>query len=150
MSSVKNVRRIAKGKKQTPASESIETQDARFAESTVRRFVEAIRAGRELPNRDTVPQTFLPRSEDHEEMEREGRQGVGQSPSGGTQADGCRGYRRRVKRFGCGFIKGDRLPAMSDQPFYRLNRTSACRWMFLREGELIIGRRFDLRRLAEQ
>ena len=58
MCSVRNVRRIAKGKKQTPASESIETQDARFAESTVRRFVEAIRAGRELPNRDTVHKHF--------------------------------------------------------------------------------------------
>ena len=58
MCSVRNVRRVAKGKQQTPASESIETQDARFAESTVRRFVEAIRAGRELPNRDTVHKHF--------------------------------------------------------------------------------------------
>jgi hypothetical protein len=58
MCSVRNVRRVAKGKKQTPASESIETQDARFAESTVRRFVEAIRAGRELPDRPTVHKHF--------------------------------------------------------------------------------------------
>jgi hypothetical protein len=58
MGSVRNVRRVAKGKKQTPASDSIETQDARFAESTVQRFVEAIRAGRELPNRDTVHKHF--------------------------------------------------------------------------------------------
>ena len=46
------------GEKQAPASESIETQDARFAESTVRRFVEAIRAGRELPNRGSVHKHF--------------------------------------------------------------------------------------------
>ena len=58
MCSVRNVRRVAKGKKQTPASESIETQDAKFAESTVRRFVEAIRAGRELPDRPTVHKHF--------------------------------------------------------------------------------------------
>jgi len=58
MGSIRNARRVAKGKKQTPAPDSIETQDARFAESTVRRFVEAIRAGRELPNRDTVHKHF--------------------------------------------------------------------------------------------
>jgi hypothetical protein len=58
MVSVRNVRQVAKGKKQTPASESIEAQDAQFAESTVQRFVEAIRAGRELPNRDTVHKHF--------------------------------------------------------------------------------------------
>jgi hypothetical protein len=58
MCSVRNVRLVVTGKKQGPASESIEKQDARFAESTLRLFVEAIRAGRELPNRDTVHKHF--------------------------------------------------------------------------------------------
>ena len=58
MRSVRNVRLVATGKKQRPAPESIEKQDARFAESTLRLFVEAIRAGRELPNRDTVHKHF--------------------------------------------------------------------------------------------
>ena len=58
MCSVRNVRMVATGTKQRSAPESIETQDARFAESTLRLFVEAIRAGRELPNRDTVHKHF--------------------------------------------------------------------------------------------
>jgi hypothetical protein len=58
MCSVRNVRLVATAKKQRPAPASIENQDARFAESTLRLFVEAIRAGRELPNRDTVHRHF--------------------------------------------------------------------------------------------
>ena len=58
MCSVRNVRVVATGKKQRPAPASIEKQDARFAESALRLFVEAIRAGRELPNRDTVHRHF--------------------------------------------------------------------------------------------
>jgi hypothetical protein len=58
MCSVRNVRLVVTGKKQRPAPASIENQDARFAESTLRLFVEAIRAGRELPNRDTVHRHF--------------------------------------------------------------------------------------------
>jgi hypothetical protein len=58
MCSVRKVRLVATGKKQRLAPESIEKQDARFAESTLRLFVEAIRAGRELPNRDTVHKHF--------------------------------------------------------------------------------------------
>jgi hypothetical protein len=58
MQSLRTVRRVAAGTRRRPAPESIETQDARFAESTLRLFVDAIRAGRELPNRDTVHKHF--------------------------------------------------------------------------------------------
>ena len=58
MCSVRNVRLVATGKKQRSAPESIEKKDARFAESTLRLFVEAIRAGRELPNRNIVHKHF--------------------------------------------------------------------------------------------
>ena len=58
MHSVRTARRVAAKKKQRPATESIEQQDARFAESTLRLFIEAIRAGRELPNRETVHKYF--------------------------------------------------------------------------------------------
>ena len=58
MPSERTARRVAAKKKQRPATESLEQQDARFAESTLRLFVEAIRAGRELPNRDTVHKYF--------------------------------------------------------------------------------------------
>ena len=40
------------------ATESVEKQDARFAESTLRLFIEAIRAGREIPNRDEIHRHF--------------------------------------------------------------------------------------------
>jgi hypothetical protein len=58
MGSVKTVRLGAKGKRQKPEPESAEKRDARFAESTLRLFIEAFRAGRELPNRDTVHKHF--------------------------------------------------------------------------------------------
>jgi hypothetical protein len=58
MQSVRTGRRVATGQKRRPAPESIETQDARFAASTLRLFVDAIRAGRELPNRDSVHKHF--------------------------------------------------------------------------------------------
>ena len=58
MCSARNVRLVAKGKKQRPSPESVEKQDARFAESTLRLFIEAFRAGRELPSRDTVHRHF--------------------------------------------------------------------------------------------
>ena len=58
MHSVRNPPLVAEKKRRRPATESIETQDARFAESTLRLFVDAIRAGRELPNRDTVHKHF--------------------------------------------------------------------------------------------
>jgi hypothetical protein len=58
MHSVRNVGVVAKGKKQRPAPDSIEKQDARFAASTLQLFIEAFRAGRDLPNRDTVHRHF--------------------------------------------------------------------------------------------
>jgi hypothetical protein len=58
MCGVRNVRLGAKGKKQRPSPESIETQDARFAASTLLLFIDAFRAGRELPNRDAVHRHF--------------------------------------------------------------------------------------------
>jgi hypothetical protein len=58
MCSVKNVRLGARGKRQKAEPESVEKQDARFAESTLRLFIEAFRAGQELPNRDTVHKHF--------------------------------------------------------------------------------------------
>ena len=58
MQSLRTVRRVATGKTRRPDPESIETQDARFAASTLRLFLDAIRAGRELPNRDTVHKHF--------------------------------------------------------------------------------------------
>ena len=58
MCSVRNVRLVTTGKKQRPAPESIETKDARFVASTLQLFIEAFRAGRELPNRDTVHKHF--------------------------------------------------------------------------------------------
>src|ERR1700687_5319560 len=58
MHSVRNPPLVAEKKRRRPATESIETQDARFAESTLRLFMEALRAGRELPNRDTVHKRF--------------------------------------------------------------------------------------------
>ena len=58
MHSVRNAPLVAEKKRRRPATESIERQDARFAESTLRLFIEAIRAGRELPNRDTVHKHF--------------------------------------------------------------------------------------------
>ena len=58
MHSVRNPPLVAEKKRRRPATESIETQDARFAESTLRLFVDAFRAGRELPNRDTVHKHF--------------------------------------------------------------------------------------------
>jgi hypothetical protein len=62
MHSVRNVRLVTANKKQRPATESFEQQDARFAASTLRLFVEAIRAGQELPNRDTVHKYFSERA----------------------------------------------------------------------------------------
>jgi len=62
MHSVRTARRVAANKTQRPATESLEQQDARFAESTLRLFVDAIRAGRELPNRDTVHKYFCERA----------------------------------------------------------------------------------------
>jgi hypothetical protein len=58
MCSVKNVRIGARGKRQKPEPESVEKKDARFVESTLRLFIEAFRAGRDLPNRDTVHKHF--------------------------------------------------------------------------------------------
>ena len=62
MHSVRTARRVAATKTQRPATESLEQQDVRFAESTLRLFVDAIRAGRELPNRDTVHKYFSERA----------------------------------------------------------------------------------------
>ena len=58
MCSVKNVRIGARGKRQKSEPESVEKKDARFVESTLRLFIEAFRAGRDLPNRDTVHKHF--------------------------------------------------------------------------------------------
>ena len=58
MQSVRTARLVAKGKKPRVAPESIEQREARFAASTLRLFVDAIRAGRELPNRDSVHKHF--------------------------------------------------------------------------------------------
>ena len=58
MCSVRNVRLVAEGENKRSATERIEKQDARFAESTLRLFVEALRAGRDIPNRDTVHKHF--------------------------------------------------------------------------------------------
>ena len=49
---------VANGKRPRAAPESIEQQEARFAASTLRLFIDAFRAGQELPNRDTVHKHF--------------------------------------------------------------------------------------------
>ena len=58
MQSVRTARMVAKGKKPGAAPESIEKREARFAASTLRLFIDAFRAGQELPNRDTVHKHF--------------------------------------------------------------------------------------------
>ena len=58
MHSVRTAPLVAKGKKPRAAPESIEQQEARFAASTLRLFIDAFRAGQELPNRDTVHKHF--------------------------------------------------------------------------------------------
>ena len=58
MPSVKHVRVVANGKTRRTAPESIEQRAARFAESTLQLFVEAFRAGKDIPNRDTVHKHF--------------------------------------------------------------------------------------------
>jgi hypothetical protein len=58
MQSVRTARLVAKGKKPRVAPESIEQREARFAASTLRLFVDAFRAGQELPHRDAVHRHF--------------------------------------------------------------------------------------------
>jgi hypothetical protein len=58
MPSVKHVRVVAKGKARRPTPESLEQRAARFAESTLLLFVDAFRAGKDIPNRDTVHKRF--------------------------------------------------------------------------------------------
>ena len=74
MCSVRNVRLVATGKKQRPAPESIETKDARFAASTLQLFIEAFRAGRELPNRDSVHRHFYEMAKITNNMSEKGAQ----------------------------------------------------------------------------
>jgi hypothetical protein len=58
MQSVRTARLVAKGKKPPATPESIEKEEARFAASTLRLFIDALREGQELPNRDTVHKHF--------------------------------------------------------------------------------------------
>ena len=44
--------------KQHSAAGSVEKRDAKFRESTLRLFVEAIRANREIPDRDKIHRNF--------------------------------------------------------------------------------------------
>ena len=72
MHSVRTARLVAAKKTPRPATESLEQQDARFAESTLRLFVEAFRAGRDLPNRDTVHKYFYERAKITKKWSEEG------------------------------------------------------------------------------
>jgi len=72
MHSVRTARLVAAKKTRRPATESLEQQDARFAESTLRLFVEAFRAGRDLPNRDTVHKYFYERAKITKKWSEEG------------------------------------------------------------------------------
>jgi hypothetical protein len=74
MCSERNVRLVATGKKQRPAPESIETKDARFVASTLQLFIDAFRAGRELPNRDSVHRHFYEMAKITNNMSEKGAQ----------------------------------------------------------------------------
>jgi hypothetical protein len=50
--------RYREQEKQRAATESIERQDARFAQTYLRQVVEAFRAGREYPNLDKIRRDF--------------------------------------------------------------------------------------------
>jgi hypothetical protein len=72
MGSVRTVGLVATSKKHRLAPERIETQDARFAASTLRRFVDAIRAGREIPNRNKIHRHFYKRAKIIKQMSEKG------------------------------------------------------------------------------